>query len=91
MWSPPAETLRQSLEPMSSSTAKRRGGAVVSVQAKSDTDVAKPAAARAITPTQLVKRTMADGTGRRGIRAALVFGIGAATIEFGIVLWMMYC
>jgi hypothetical protein len=34
---------------------------------------------------------MADETGRKGIRAALTFGIVAATIELGIVLWMMYC
>lgn len=26
-----------------------------------------------------------------GLRVALAFGVVAATIEMGIVLWMMYC
>ena len=34
---------------------------------------------------------MADGTGSKGMRKAFTFGIVAATIELGIVLWMMYC
>jgi len=29
--------------------------------------------------------------GRTVLRAALTFGIVAATIEMAIVLWMMYC
>jgi hypothetical protein len=29
--------------------------------------------------------------GRIALRAALAFGIVAATIEMGIVLWLMYC
>ena len=29
--------------------------------------------------------------GRTALRAALAFGIVAATIEMGIVLWFMYC
>jgi hypothetical protein len=29
--------------------------------------------------------------GRTALRAALAFGIIAATIEMGFVLWMMYC
>ncbi len=33
---------------------------------------------------------MTEG-GNRGLRAALIFGVVAATIEIGIVLWMMYC
>jgi hypothetical protein len=33
---------------------------------------------------------MTEG-GNRGLRWALVFGVAAATIEMGIVLWMMYC
>ena len=28
---------------------------------------------------------------RKGVRAALTFGIIAATVEMGFVLWMMYC
>jgi hypothetical protein len=32
-----------------------------------------------------------DKGGRTALRAALVFGIVAATIEMGIVLWMVYC
>jgi hypothetical protein len=33
---------------------------------------------------------MTDG-GNKGLRAALGFGVVAATIQMGIVLWMMYC
>ena len=29
--------------------------------------------------------------GAGGMRAAMIFGVVAATIEIGIVLWMMYC
>jgi hypothetical protein len=29
--------------------------------------------------------------GKTVLRAALAFGIVAATIEMGFVLWMMYC
>ena len=29
--------------------------------------------------------------GARGMRAAIIFGITAATIEMGVILWMMYC
>ena len=29
--------------------------------------------------------------GARGMRAAIVFGVVAATIEMGILLWAMYC
>lgn len=28
---------------------------------------------------------------RRGIRGAVIFGVAAATIEMGILLWLMYC
>jgi len=34
---------------------------------------------------------MTDDKGKPILRAALIFGIAAATIEMGIVLWMMYC
>ncbi len=34
---------------------------------------------------------MNDDKGKPILRAALIFGIVAATIEMGIVLWMMYC
>ena len=34
---------------------------------------------------------MGDDKGKTVFRAALIFGIVAATIEMGIVLWMMYC
>lgn len=34
---------------------------------------------------------MRDDKGKFVFRAALTFGIIAATIEMGIVLWMMYC
>ncbi|HEX3867672.1 MAG TPA: hypothetical protein VHV78_13005 [Gemmatimonadaceae bacterium] len=34
---------------------------------------------------------MTDLSGRKGLRVALTFGIVAATIEIGVVLWMMYC
>ena len=61
------------------------------MQAAKDQAAASTIAARVITLFQIVKRTMADETGRKGIRAALTFGIVAATIELGIVLWMMYC
>jgi hypothetical protein len=29
--------------------------------------------------------------GRTALRGAIAFGVIAATIEMGIVLWMMYC
>jgi hypothetical protein len=29
--------------------------------------------------------------GARGMRAAVIFGVLAATIEMGILLWAMYC
>lgn len=28
---------------------------------------------------------------RRGIRGVVIFGVAAATIEMGVLLWMMYC
>lgn len=28
---------------------------------------------------------------RRGVRGALIFGVAAATIELGVLLWLMYC
>ena len=31
------------------------------------------------------------GEGRSGLRAALAFGIIAATIEMALLLWLMYC
>jgi hypothetical protein len=34
---------------------------------------------------------MNEKGGRSALRAALVFGVVAATVEMGIVLWMMYC
>jgi hypothetical protein len=35
---------------------------------------------------------MNEGKGAKtALRAALAFGVIAATIEMGIVLWMMYC
>ena len=34
---------------------------------------------------------MNERGGKSALRAALVFGVVAATIEMGIVLWMMYC
>jgi hypothetical protein len=34
---------------------------------------------------------MNEKGGKAAFRAALVFGVVAATIEMGIVLWMMYC
>ena len=36
-------------------------------------------------------RGMKDDKGKLVFRAALAFGILAATVEMGIVLWMMYC
>lgn len=27
----------------------------------------------------------------RGIRGAIIFGVAAATIEMGLLLWLMYC
>jgi hypothetical protein len=29
--------------------------------------------------------------GAGGMRAAMIFGVVAATIEMAVVLWMMYC
>jgi hypothetical protein len=34
---------------------------------------------------------MNERGGKAGLRAALIFGIVAATLEMGILLWMMYC
>jgi hypothetical protein len=34
---------------------------------------------------------MNEKGGRAKLPAALIFGIVAATLEMGIVLWMMYC
>ena len=34
---------------------------------------------------------MKDDKGKTVFRAALAFGIIAATIEMGVLLWMMYC
>jgi hypothetical protein len=34
---------------------------------------------------------MSDGTEKRDIRRVLIFGIVAATIEMGVVLWLLYC
>jgi hypothetical protein len=34
---------------------------------------------------------MAQDKGKTLLRAAVTFGVVAATIEMGIVLWMMYC
>ncbi len=40
-----------------------------------------------------MRRTRTRPLARHAVstRAALIFGIAAATIEMGIVLWMMYC
>jgi hypothetical protein len=34
---------------------------------------------------------MNERGGRAALRAAMIFGVVAATLEMGIVLWMMYC
>jgi hypothetical protein len=34
---------------------------------------------------------MNEKGGKAALRGALIFGIVAATVEMGIVLWMMYC
>jgi hypothetical protein len=34
---------------------------------------------------------MNERGGKAGLQAAIIFGIVAATLEMGIVLWMMYC
>jgi len=35
--------------------------------------------------------SMNERRGKAGLPAALIFGIVAATLEMGILLWMMYC
>jgi hypothetical protein len=34
---------------------------------------------------------MNERGGKTALRAAMIFGIVAATVEMSIVLWMMYC
>jgi hypothetical protein len=34
---------------------------------------------------------MTDKVKRPGLRAAVIFGIVAATLELGAILWMAYC
>jgi hypothetical protein len=35
--------------------------------------------------------SMNERGGKAGLRAAMIFGIVAATLEMGVLLWMMYC
>jgi hypothetical protein len=34
---------------------------------------------------------MNERGGKTALRSALIFGVVAATVEMGVVLWMMYC
>ena len=34
---------------------------------------------------------MTDDTGKRDMRRVLIFGIVMATLEMGVVLWLLYC
>jgi hypothetical protein len=73
---------------MSSSTANRRVGAVASEHAANANATVAASNDRA---TENATDEMNDDKGKPVLRAALIFGIVAATIEMGVVLWMMYC
>jgi hypothetical protein len=92
VWSPPTVTDAQSLEPMSSSTGKRRSDVVGSLH-DATTRVAASATPEAFprTPPPPLSLRPNGMHLSKGFRAALVFGIIAATIEMGLILWMARC
>jgi hypothetical protein len=54
------------------------------------------ASARALSAASVLRTSerghaVMDDRARMMFRAAVTFGVVAATIEIGIVLWMMYC
>ena len=85
--STPTLTVCQSPDPISSSTANRRTEVVGSEQAASIIAAIGPA----IRATLGDNDGMNERGGKTALRAAMIFGIVAATVEMGIVLWMMYC
>jgi hypothetical protein len=92
VWSPPTVTDAQSLEPMSSSTGKRRTDVVGSLHAATTrvatSAIPDPFHGTPPRPPSLRENAMHLS---KGFRAALVFGIIAATIEMGLILWMARC
>ena len=89
MWSPPTDTDAQSLEPRSSRTGKRRTDVVGSLHAAT-TRIATSAAPEPFHRTPPPPPSLRQNGMHlsKGLRAALVFGIIAATIEMGLILWM---
>jgi hypothetical protein len=87
-WSPPTVTETQSLDPTSSSTGNRRMDVVGSLHAAAHR-IASIAGLPIVSTT--ARRATNDMNLSKGFRAALVFGIVAATIEMGLILWMARC
>ena len=83
VWLPPALTEAQSPCPSSVSTGNRPAGAVASVHA------ANAATAAASHTRDRDGRDM--DLKKPGLRAAVTFGVIAATLEMGVLLWMMRC
>ena len=87
MCSPPTLTDCQLPAPTSSRIAKRRTDVVGSEHA---TSTPTTAAATGRTLNGDLRR-MNESGGRARLRAAIIFGIVAATLEMGVLLWMMNC
>ena len=93
VWLPPTLTVCQSLCPSSLSTANCLDGAVLSLHPNAARKARALIAARQWRAREPEVKGVAGMTERKntGLRAAIAFGVIAATIEMGIVLWMMYC
>jgi hypothetical protein len=70
---------------------KRRTDVVGSLHAAIASAATKANAGGPHHPRRLKPRTSDDMHLSKGFRAALVFGIIAATIEMGLILWMARC
>lgn len=104
MWAPPTLTDCQVLCPSSASVGNRSAGCVASVQERSETaeptmssdkptrDANNADGANGANDTNDVSADARATRRARGrLRAALIFGFVAATIEMAIVLWFAFC